>query len=101
MCINCMLCYAACPVVGNEPDYLGPAALALGHRYNLDSRDEGDAERNQVFREEGGVYSCSYANECSEVCPKNVDPAAAINQAKFLAVVDWAKSFVSPRPRRK
>jgi fumarate reductase iron-sulfur subunit len=54
-----------------------------------------------VFREEGGVYSCSYANECSEVCPKNVDPAAAINQAKFLAVVDWAKGFVSSPPRRK
>ena len=28
--------------------------------------------------------------------PKNVDPAAAINQAKLLAVVDWAKGFVSP-----
>ena len=31
MCINCMLCYAACPVVANEPDFLGPAAIALGH----------------------------------------------------------------------
>ena len=32
MCINCMLCYAACPVISNEPDFLGPAAIALGHR---------------------------------------------------------------------
>jgi len=96
MCINCMLCYAACPVVANEPDFLGPAAAALGHRYNLDSRDEGAAERNQVFRGDGSIFSCSYANECSEVCPKNVDPAAAINQAKLLAVVDWAKSLVLP-----
>jgi fumarate reductase iron-sulfur subunit len=97
MCINCMLCYAACPVVGNEPHFLGPAAIALGHRYNLDSRDEGAAERNRIFREEGGVYSCSYANECSEVCPKHVDPAAAVNQAKFNAVLDWATSLVLPR----
>jgi succinate dehydrogenase iron-sulfur subunit len=97
MCINCMLCYAACPVVANEPDFLGPAAIALGHRYNLDSRDQGDAERQQVFRGEGTVFSCSYANECSEVCPKNVDPAAAVNQAKFRAVIDWATSFVVPR----
>jgi fumarate reductase iron-sulfur subunit len=29
MCINCMLCYAACPVYGLEPDFLGPAAIAL------------------------------------------------------------------------
>jgi fumarate reductase iron-sulfur subunit len=97
MCINCMLCYAACPVVANEPDFLGPAAIALGHRYNLDSRDEGAAERNEIFRGEGTVFSCSYANECSEVCPKHVDPAAAVNQAKLNAVVDWAAGLILPR----
>ena len=96
MCIKCMLCYAACPVVAQEPDFLGPAAAALGHRYNMDSRDEGADERNQVFRGDGTIFGCSYANECSEVCPKNVDPAAAINQAKLLAVVDWAKGLVLP-----
>ncbi len=97
LCINCMLCYAACPVVANEPEFLGPAAIALGHRYNLDSRDEGADERNRIFRGEGTVFSCSYANECSEVCPKNVDPAAAVNQAKFNAVIDWATKLVLPR----
>jgi len=97
MCINCMLCYSACPVVANEPHFLGPAAIALGHRYNLDSRDEGAADRNEVFRGEGNVFSCSFANECSEVCPKNVDPAAAVNQAKFNAVIDWAVGLVLPR----
>ena len=97
MCINCMLCYSACPVVGNEPDFLGPAAIALGHRYNMDTRDEGAAERNEIFRGEGTVFACSYANECSEVCPKHVDPAAAVNQSKINAVIDWATSFVVPR----
>ena len=100
MCINCMLCYAACPVVANEPEFLGPAAIALGHRYNMDTRDDGARERNEVFRGEGTVFSCSYANECSEVCPKNVDPAAAVNQAKFNAVIDWATGFVVPRGGR-
>jgi len=96
-CINCMLCYSACPVVANEPDFLGPAAIALGHRYNMDSRDEGQSERNEIFRGEGTVFSCSYANECSEVCPKHVDPAAAVNQAKFNAVIDWVTGFVTTR----
>ena len=40
-CINCMLCYAACPVYALEPEFLGPAAIALARRYNLDSRDQG------------------------------------------------------------
>jgi fumarate reductase iron-sulfur subunit len=97
MCINCLLCYAACPVVANEPEFLGPAAIALGHRYNLDSRDEGVGARNEVFLGEGTVFSCSYANECSEVCPKNVDPAAAINQAKFGALINWMQGLVMPQ----
>ncbi len=96
MCINCMLCYSACPVIANESEFLGPAAIALGHRYNLDRRDQGQDERNEIFRGEGTVFSCSFANECSEVCPKNVDPAAAVNQAKFGAVIDWAKKLVLP-----
>ncbi|MCP3986370.1 MAG: succinate dehydrogenase iron-sulfur subunit [bacterium] len=97
MCINCMLCYAACPVVSNEPDFIGPAALALGHRYNQDSRDEGAHVRNEIFRGEGGVFSCSFANECSEVCPKSVNPSGAIQQAKLGNVIDWATSFVVKR----
>jgi fumarate reductase iron-sulfur subunit len=101
MCINCMLCYSACPVIANEEEFLGPAAIALGHRYNLDSRDEGQAERNEVFRGEGTIYSCSFANECSEVCPKNVDPAAAVNQAKFGALIDWAQNLVLPKGRSR
>ena len=43
------------------------------------------------------MFSCSYANECSEVCPKHVDPAAAIQQAKALSLVEWAKGLVLPR----
>ncbi|HEY4580426.1 MAG TPA: 2Fe-2S iron-sulfur cluster-binding protein, partial [Candidatus Acidoferrales bacterium] len=48
MCINCMLCYAACPVVGMEPHFLGPAAIALAQRYNLDSRDAGREQRQET-----------------------------------------------------
>ena len=70
MCINCMLCYAACPVVANEPEFLGPAAIALGHRYNLDSRDEGASERNEVFRGEGTVFSCSFAERVQPGLPE-------------------------------
>ena len=44
-CINCLLCYAACPIFGVETDFIGPAALALGYRYNQDSRDEGSNMR--------------------------------------------------------
>src|SRR4029453_559463 len=45
MCINCMLCYSACPIYGLDSNFIGPAAIALAQRYNLDSRDDGGHER--------------------------------------------------------
>src|SRR5438309_916277 len=59
MCINCMLCYAACPVYGLEPRFLGPAAIALAQRYNLDSRDAGAEERANVVQSNEGVWECT------------------------------------------
>jgi fumarate reductase iron-sulfur subunit len=96
MCINCCLCYAACPVLAHEEEFLGPAAIALGFRYNQDSRDEGEGQRLGVLASPEGIWSCSYANECSEVCPKHVDPAAAIQREKLLGFLQWAR-LLSPR----
>ena len=97
MCINCTLCYAACPVVGLEPIFVGPAALALAQRYNMDSRDQGAPERMAQLAHPDGVWGCTFVGECTRVCPKDVDPAGAIQQYKLAAVVSWLKSFVTPR----
>ena len=97
MCINCMLCYAACPVYGLDPTFTGPAAIALAQRYNMDSRDEGSRERLDVLSDHDGMWGCTFVGECTKVCPKNVDPAGAIQQYKVTATFDWFKSFVMPR----
>ena len=100
MCINCMLCYAACPELDGDPDFLGPAAIALAHRYNLDSRDQGTAERQDILGAEEGVWGCALVGECTEVCPKNVDPAGAIQQAKVAVTKDWYKRMILPWGKR-
>ena len=97
MCINCMLCYAACPVYGLDPHFIGPAAIALAQRYNMDSRDQGAQQRLDVLSDHEGVWGCTFVGECTEVCPKNVDPAGAIQQYKVTATMDWFKSFIMPR----
>jgi len=89
MCINCLLCYAACPQVGLNPGYLGPAALALAHRYDLDSRDAGRDRRAEVTASENGVWECTFVGECSAVCPESVDPAGAIQQMKLACSLDY------------
>jgi fumarate reductase iron-sulfur subunit len=96
MCINCMLCYAACPVYGLEPKFLGPAAIALAQRYNLDSRDGAKAERNETVASSEGIWECTFIGECTRVCPKHVDPAAAIQQAKVSNAQDWWRSVLMP-----
>ena len=96
MCINCMLCYSACPVVGLEPEFAGPAVIALAQRYNLDSRDQGAAERMAVLNEHEGMWGCTFVGECTKVCPKNVDPAGAIQLYKMASATDWFKSMLLP-----
>ena len=96
MCINCMLCYSACPVVGLEPEFTGPAAIALAQRYNLDSRDEGAIERMEVLDKHEGMWGCTFVGECTKVCPKNVDPAGAIQLYKVATATNWFKSMLLP-----
>ncbi len=100
LCINCLLCYAACPQCGLNEDFIGPAALALGHRYNLDSRDQGKDERAEVVASDEGIWECTFVGACSEVCPKHVDPAAAIQQTKISASLDWFRERLLPGARR-
>jgi len=95
-CINCLLCYSACPQYALNDSFVGPAALALAHRYNLDSRDIGRSAREDVVASNPGIWECSFVGACSEVCPKSVDPAAAIQQTKIASTADYFKRFLMP-----
>ncbi|WP_435236421.1 succinate dehydrogenase/fumarate reductase iron-sulfur subunit [Psychromonas sp. PT13] len=96
MCINCGLCYAACPQYGLDHSFTGPAGLALLARYNRDSRDQGEAERMKIVNEEKGVWGCTFVGYCSAVCPKGVDPAAAIQQLKVESSKDYIIGMFKP-----
>jgi len=97
MCINCTLCYAACPVYGLDPFFVGPAAIAMAQRYNLDSRDQGAEERMDILAQHEGIWGCTFVGECTKACPKNVDPAGSIQQYKLTAAIDWFKNLLMPR----
>ncbi len=100
MCINCMLCYAACPVYGLDSSFIGPAAIALAQRYNLDSRDGARHMRAEVISSHEGIWECTLVGDCTRVCPTNVDPAGAIQLAKVSHTVDWFKSVLLPWGKR-
>ena len=100
MCINCMLCYSACPVYGLEPDFIGPAAVALAQRYNMDNRDSGNQERLEALSDDKGLWQCTFVGDCSAVCPKKVDPAGAIQRYKVEGATHWWKTLLLPFGKR-
>ena len=95
-CINCMLCYAACPQYGLNSGFYGPGVLSLLHRYNADSRDAGSSERMEIGHADEGFWGCTAVGYCSVVCPKGVDPAQALNQNKMGSAVGFFTRFVKP-----
>ncbi len=101
MCINCMLCYAACPIYSLDSTFIGPAAIAISQRYNLDSRDQGRDSRQEIIASQEGIWECTFVGECSTVCPKDVDPAAAIQRAKVSSTIDWFKEVLIPWGKKK
>jgi succinate dehydrogenase / fumarate reductase iron-sulfur subunit len=107
-CIKCGCCMAACPTVATDPEYAGPMPLAQAHRYNVDTRDGGFAQRSAVLSGGRGPWRCHFAGECSQVCPKGVDPAKAIQLMKQDLVFDLlhlrgrrAPARLAPPPQGK
>ena len=96
-CINCMLCYSACPIYGLNEKFLGPAATALALRYIEDSRDQGKDVRFPIVHEIEGAWECTLVGECSVVCPKGVDPMLALQRAKIMGAENAIKSILMPR----
>ncbi len=77
-CIKCGLCNSACPTMATDTSFDGPQGLAQAYRYVADSRDQGKVDRLKIVDQSHGIWRCHFAGSCSNVCPKGVDPAMAI-----------------------
>ncbi len=84
-CIGCAVCYAACDVVGWNPDYLGPAALNRAWTLANDVRDGGQAARLSAVAGDAGCHACHTHQSCAEHCPKHLNPTRGIAGLKRLA----------------
>ena len=94
-CINCMLCYAACPQYGLNNKFIGSGHMSILHRYNADSRDIGQHKRIESINNIDGVWGCTAIGYCSVVCPKKVDPAHAINMYKVLSTLEYFRNLIT------
>jgi len=83
-CIMCGSCYSACPVLDNNPDFIGPQAIIAAMRFVEDSRDQGLAPRLDILdRAMDGVWACENKFDCTKACPRDIKVTKLINKAKI------------------
>jgi succinate dehydrogenase / fumarate reductase iron-sulfur subunit len=86
-CILCACCSTACPSFWWNPDrFLGPAALLQAWRFLADSRDQATGERLDALEDPYKLFRCHTIMNCTEVCPKGLNPTRAIGNIKQLLV---------------
>ena len=84
-CILCACCSTACPSYWwNSDRYLGPATLLAAYRWIADSRDESAGERLDALEDPFRLYRCHTILNCTEACPKGLNPGKAIAEIKKL-----------------
>jgi succinate dehydrogenase / fumarate reductase iron-sulfur subunit len=86
-CILCACCSTSCPSYWwNNDKFLGPAILLQAYRWLADSRDEMTGERLDQLEDPFRLYRCHTIMNCSNVCPKGLNPAKAIAEIKKMMV---------------
>ncbi len=86
-CILCACCSTSCPSYWwNSDRYLGPAVLLQAYRWIVDSRDEATGERLDQLEDPFRLYRCHTILNCTNTCPKGLNPARAIAETKKLLV---------------
>ncbi len=86
-CILCFCCSTACPSYWwNGDRYLGPAVLLAAYRWIADSRDERTGDRLDNLEDPFRLYRCHTIMNCTQTCPKGLNPAQAIGKIKQLMV---------------
>jgi succinate dehydrogenase / fumarate reductase iron-sulfur subunit len=84
-CILCACCSTSCPSYWwNSDRYLGPAALLQAYRWIVDSRDESTGERLDALEDPFRLYRCHTILNCTQACPKDLNPGRAIAEIKKL-----------------
>ena len=91
-CIMCACCSTSCPSYWwNGDKYLGPAVLLQAYRWIIDSRDNERKKRLKKVADELKLFRCHTIMNCTNACPKGLNPAKAIGSIKKMLVTEKIK----------
>ncbi|MDP9263388.1 MAG: succinate dehydrogenase iron-sulfur subunit [Acidobacteriota bacterium] len=78
-CISCCCCMEACPQFNDKTGFVGAATIAQVKLFNTHPTGRMQKhERLAALMGDGGIQECGYAQNCVEVCPKEIPLTRAI-----------------------
>jgi succinate dehydrogenase / fumarate reductase, iron-sulfur subunit len=78
-CISCCCCMEACPQFNDETNFVGAAAISQVRLFNAHPTGRVlKRERLTALMGDGGIQECGYAQNCVEVCPKDIPLTTSI-----------------------
>ncbi|MFZ5467885.1 MAG: succinate dehydrogenase iron-sulfur subunit [Myxococcota bacterium] len=78
-CMTCACCLEACPQVSMDNQFIGAAAISQARLFNMHPTGAMNAEeRLRGLMQEGGIQDCGKAQNCVQVCPKEIPLTTSI-----------------------
>jgi succinate dehydrogenase / fumarate reductase iron-sulfur subunit len=80
-CISCCCCMEACPQFNEQTGFVGAAAISQVRLFNTHPTGKAlKRERLTALMGDGGIHECGYAQNCVEVCPKDIPLTKSISE---------------------
>jgi succinate dehydrogenase / fumarate reductase, iron-sulfur subunit len=93
-CMTCGCCMEACPQFNAQSEFIGPAPLGQVDLHNSHPTGQFfNAERLHALMGPGGITDCGNAQNCVQVCPKDIPLTDAIARLGRQATVQWLKDI--------
>src|SRR5712692_5888749 len=78
-CMTCACCLEACPQFTLDNQFIGAAAISQARLFNMNPTGKLNAEeRLRGLMAEGGIQDCGKAQNCVQVCPKEIPLTTSI-----------------------
>ncbi len=95
-CMTCGCCMEACPQYNDHSSFIGPAPLAQVRLFNSHPTGSMNADqRLHAIMGKGGLSDCGNAQNCVQVCPKEIPLTDAIAELGRETTAQWLKDLFS------
>lgn len=96
-CMTCACCLEACPQITLNNKFIGAAAISQARLFNMNPTGKlNAANRIRGLMGEGGIQDCGKAQNCVQVCPKEIPLTTSIAQMNREVTKQLVKDLFSP-----